>query len=205
MRIFAHTAPGGLFAFDMNSLYALSHDMFSQSDLTGPVAHSWKAHWDRQTRLCRVEMDFAVLDKETGADATICRNPYSAGLYGWRNHRRTANCRFYPHRSLRQLRRPRPRPQNRPAFLCGGEARMKMKWLFTSGPRPACSCPCVWRAARRAPPKTLTKPCPKNCKRSTLTEARARSRKPTRGFCKPETPTQAGAITAFLLGTEKSG
>ena len=65
-RVFAHLAPGGLFAFDMNSLYALSHDMFSQSDISGPVAHSWKAHWDRETRLCRVEMDFAVVDKETG-------------------------------------------------------------------------------------------------------------------------------------------
>ena len=65
-RVFAHVAPGGLFAFDVNSLYALSHDLFSQSDTTGPVAHSWKAHWDRETRLCRVDMAFAVLDKATG-------------------------------------------------------------------------------------------------------------------------------------------
>ncbi len=66
VRIFAHVAPGGLFCFDVNSLYALSHDLFSQSDATGPVAHAWQAHWDRENRLCRVEMEFAVLDKETG-------------------------------------------------------------------------------------------------------------------------------------------
>lgn len=64
-RIFAHIAPGGLFAFDVNSLYALSHDLFSQNDTTGPVAHSWKANWDRETRLCRVDMAFAVLDEVT--------------------------------------------------------------------------------------------------------------------------------------------
>jgi SAM-dependent methyltransferase len=64
-RIYAHVAPGGLFAFDMNALYALSHDLFTQSQHFGPVQHSWKAHWDRETRICRVEMDFWVTDEET--------------------------------------------------------------------------------------------------------------------------------------------
>jgi ubiquinone/menaquinone biosynthesis C-methylase UbiE len=65
-RIYIHTAPGGLFAFDMNAMYALSHDLFTQSQQFGPVQHIWKAHWDRETRICRVEMDFWVLDEATG-------------------------------------------------------------------------------------------------------------------------------------------
>ena len=65
-HIFAQTAPGGIFAFDMNSLYALSHDLFTQTCLTGPVQHIWTAHWDRENRLCRVEMEFAIKDAETG-------------------------------------------------------------------------------------------------------------------------------------------
>jgi ubiquinone/menaquinone biosynthesis C-methylase UbiE len=65
-RIFAHTSPGGIFAFDMNSLYALSHDLFTQTSLEGPVQHVWSAHWDRESRLCRVEMNFAIKDPETG-------------------------------------------------------------------------------------------------------------------------------------------
>lgn len=65
-RIFAQTAPGGIFAFDMNSLYALSHDLFTQTCLTGPVQHVWSAQWDREARLCRVEMAFAIQDSENG-------------------------------------------------------------------------------------------------------------------------------------------
>ncbi|MES2463069.1 MAG: class I SAM-dependent methyltransferase [Armatimonadota bacterium] len=65
-RIFSQTAPGGVFAFDMNSLYALSHDLFTQTSLSGPVQHVWSAHWDREARLCRVEMAFAIKDGETG-------------------------------------------------------------------------------------------------------------------------------------------
>lgn len=65
-QIFAQTAPGGIFAFDMNSLYALSHDLFTQTSLTGPVQHVWSAHWDREARLCRVEMAFAIKDGRTG-------------------------------------------------------------------------------------------------------------------------------------------
>jgi ubiquinone/menaquinone biosynthesis C-methylase UbiE len=65
-RIFAQTSPGGIFAFDMNSLYALSHDLFTQTSLAGPVRHIWTAHWDREARLCRVEMQFTIKDEETG-------------------------------------------------------------------------------------------------------------------------------------------
>ncbi len=65
-RIFAHIAPGGLFAFDLNALYALANRFFDQSGSDGPVHHHWRSRWDRETRLCRVEMDFWVRDDATG-------------------------------------------------------------------------------------------------------------------------------------------
>jgi SAM-dependent methyltransferase len=66
-RIFAHTAPGGgVFAFDLNSLYALAHGFFDQTSTSGPVHHAWHAHWDREQRLCRIEMTFWVREGETG-------------------------------------------------------------------------------------------------------------------------------------------
>lgn len=65
-RLYYHTNPGGLLAFDLNSAYALSHDLFSQSQQFGPVQHIWKANWNPETRLCRVDMDFWVLDPMTG-------------------------------------------------------------------------------------------------------------------------------------------
>lgn len=67
-QIFAHTTPGGgVFAFDLNSLYALAHDFFSQTSTIGPVRHVWKSYWDRETRLCRVEMAFWVRDETNNA------------------------------------------------------------------------------------------------------------------------------------------
>ncbi len=65
-RIFVHTAPGGVFAFDLNAMYALAHGFFDQTGTLGPIHHVWKSYWDRETRLCRVEMDFWVRDSETG-------------------------------------------------------------------------------------------------------------------------------------------
>jgi ubiquinone/menaquinone biosynthesis C-methylase UbiE len=66
VRLFHHTAPGGILAFDMNSQYALSHDLFTQSQQFGPVQHVWTAHWNPDTHLCRVDMDFWVDDEVTG-------------------------------------------------------------------------------------------------------------------------------------------
>jgi SAM-dependent methyltransferase len=65
-RVYAHLNPGGLFAFDLNALYALANNMFTQSTEWGPLRHEWRSHWDRETKLCRVEMDFWVDDAETG-------------------------------------------------------------------------------------------------------------------------------------------
>lgn len=70
-RLFTHTSANGTLAFDMNALYALSHDLFTQEQRFGPVQHDWKAHWDRETRLCRVEMDFWVKDEQTGETRTF--------------------------------------------------------------------------------------------------------------------------------------
>ena len=65
-RVHAHMAPGGLFAFDLNALYALAHGFFTQTGTDGPVHHVWKAYWDQATRICRVEMNFWV--KEENAE-----------------------------------------------------------------------------------------------------------------------------------------
>lgn len=67
-RIFTHTAPGGIFAFDLNALYALANRFFDQNGGVGPITHTWRSFWDRETRLCRVEMDFWVRDEATGEE-----------------------------------------------------------------------------------------------------------------------------------------
>ena len=66
VRIAAHLAPGGVFAFDVNSMYALSHDLFTQRQDAGAVRHVWQSFWDRASRTCRVEMAFTVTDAATG-------------------------------------------------------------------------------------------------------------------------------------------
>lgn len=66
VRIAAHLHPGATLAFDVNSMYALSHDLFTQTGTSGPLSHVWKSHWDRESRTCRVEMDFALKDERTG-------------------------------------------------------------------------------------------------------------------------------------------
>lgn len=62
-RVFAHLRPGGLFAFDLNALYALANGFFTQTGTEGNVHHVWKAYWDQATRICRVEMNFWVRDE----------------------------------------------------------------------------------------------------------------------------------------------
>lgn len=52
--------PGGLLIFDLNTIRALSTEMFTQASLTGPdpLHYDWHAYWNPQTRICRVEMWF---------------------------------------------------------------------------------------------------------------------------------------------------
>lgn len=64
-----HLVPGGLFAFDMNSIHALKTGMFTQSDQTPGLRHNWISHWDDSNSLCTVEMDFWVLDPATRTES----------------------------------------------------------------------------------------------------------------------------------------
>lgn len=49
---------GGLFIFDMNTPRALSAGLFNQSNLETDdrLRYSWEAHWDKTSRICRVDM-----------------------------------------------------------------------------------------------------------------------------------------------------
>lgn len=59
-QIRKHLRPGGLFIFDLNAVYAFEADLFTQSDHQPrkKLQYDWLAHYDRQTRLCRVEMTY---------------------------------------------------------------------------------------------------------------------------------------------------
>lgn len=65
-RLYAHAAPGAVFAFDLNSVYALRQNLFTQKETNGPIEHEWHAHWNEAEQLCRVEMDFWIVDAHTG-------------------------------------------------------------------------------------------------------------------------------------------
>lgn len=60
-QISKHMAPDGLFIFDMNAPYAFETNMFTQSDHRPrqKLQYDWVAHYDRQTRLCQVEMTYS--------------------------------------------------------------------------------------------------------------------------------------------------
>ena len=64
-RLYAHTTPGGLLAFDMNSRYALAEGLFTQSNWVGPLWHDWRSSYDAATEICRIEMDFWIDDETT--------------------------------------------------------------------------------------------------------------------------------------------
>lgn len=58
-----HLNPGGLFIFDVNTVFALSHRFFDQDNLSSQrfPLYRWVSHWDPETRLCTIEMDFRTL------------------------------------------------------------------------------------------------------------------------------------------------
>ncbi|MBC8142798.1 MAG: class I SAM-dependent methyltransferase [Armatimonadetes bacterium] len=76
VRVFRHLNPGALWAFDVNSLYALSHNLFTQSGTAGALHHDWHSHWDRETRTCRVEMGFVLTDPDTGETRQFSETHY---------------------------------------------------------------------------------------------------------------------------------
>lgn len=64
MRIGEHVVPGGLFIFDINTVYALSHHFFDQANLGGDYypKYIWSSDYDHATRICRVDMLFKVME-----------------------------------------------------------------------------------------------------------------------------------------------
>ncbi len=59
-RIAAHLESGGVFVFDMNSDYALTADLFTQTnfDPNKALHYNWQAQHDPETRITSVEMRF---------------------------------------------------------------------------------------------------------------------------------------------------
>jgi len=68
-RIAAHLETGGVFVFDLNSVFAFEANLFTQTNRNpGKRLHyDWQAHFDRQTRLCTVQMRF----ERTQHDGTV--------------------------------------------------------------------------------------------------------------------------------------
>lgn len=64
-RLYAHAAPGAVLTFDLNSVYALRQNLFTQKEINGPIEHDWRARWSEAEQLCTVEMDFWVTDSHT--------------------------------------------------------------------------------------------------------------------------------------------
>ncbi len=67
-RIAAHLESGGVFVFDMNSDYALTADLFTQSNLDPQKSlhYNWQATHDAQTRITSVAMHFERRDEDGG-------------------------------------------------------------------------------------------------------------------------------------------
>ena len=64
VQVYRHLNKGAVFTFDMNSHFALSTGMFTQEGAYGPVSHDWVSYWYEETQICRVEMDFWVVDNK---------------------------------------------------------------------------------------------------------------------------------------------
>lgn len=59
---------GGLFIFDLNTERALATGLFTQDNMytSEQLQYSWEAHWDRTTRICRVDMLYFYNGVENG-------------------------------------------------------------------------------------------------------------------------------------------
>ncbi len=63
--VFTSLRSGGGFIFDLNSEYALAHNLFSQDnfwDEGAEVKHLWTARYNARTRMATVEMEFYLPD-----------------------------------------------------------------------------------------------------------------------------------------------
>ena len=63
-RIARVLEPGALFIFDINSIYALEKELFTQSDDAPDraIRYRWRSRYDAQTRLALIQMDFETAD-----------------------------------------------------------------------------------------------------------------------------------------------
>lgn len=54
----------GIFIFDVNTIYALSHHFFDQANLSDDhyPKYIWNSEYDHSTRICRVNMTFEVVE-----------------------------------------------------------------------------------------------------------------------------------------------
>ncbi|MDR3709378.1 MAG: class I SAM-dependent methyltransferase [Capsulimonadaceae bacterium] len=59
-RVAHHLSVPGIFIFDMNTEYAFTSGMFNQrsTPADGPLQYLWRAHYDRDERICRIDMSF---------------------------------------------------------------------------------------------------------------------------------------------------
>ncbi len=55
-----HLRPGGLFLFDLNSIYALQNGFFEQNNMTSDerLRYVWRSSYDPSSRLCTITMRF---------------------------------------------------------------------------------------------------------------------------------------------------
>lgn len=63
-RVGEHLVNGGVFIFDINTIYALSHHFFDQANLSAEhyPKYVWTSDYDHATRICRVNMNFEVVE-----------------------------------------------------------------------------------------------------------------------------------------------
>lgn len=66
-KVAEHLEDGGVFIFDVNTIYALAHHFFDQANLASDrfPRYIWNSEYDHETRICRVNMTFQVT--ESGA------------------------------------------------------------------------------------------------------------------------------------------
>jgi ubiquinone/menaquinone biosynthesis C-methylase UbiE len=65
-RAYRHLNPDGIFIFDLNTEYAFVQKMFDQRLLepSAPLRYRWRSQYDKQTRLCTVQMEFWLREGE---------------------------------------------------------------------------------------------------------------------------------------------
>jgi SAM-dependent methyltransferase len=81
-RIASHLVPGGIFIFDVNTEYALSHGFFNQANLDSRhyPKYVWSAEYDKSRRVCTVTMVFEVPDGDATRQFTEVHRQYAYKL-----------------------------------------------------------------------------------------------------------------------------